>query len=68
MKERVHEGGWVSIQQRLTYLPVFLVRSPDFHAILLHTGKGVLAARSIPVAIHPSCQVMKTVALYLHKR
>ena len=37
---------------------------------LLPTGseeKGVLGIGSIPVALLPSCQDMKTIALYLHK-
>ena len=30
-------------------------------------GRGVLGVGSIPVAILPSCQDLKTIALYLHK-
>ena len=44
--------------------------SPSTHRHLLPTGskeREVLRVRSIPVAILPSCQVVKTVDLYLHK-
>ena len=41
-----------------------------FTVDLLPTGseeRGVLGVGGIPVAILPSCQDMKTIALYLHK-
>ena len=53
----------------------FLMTSPSFWGrggrsdVLLPTGseeRGVLGVGSIPVAILPSCQILKTIALYLY--